>query len=362
LTDLDPGALDAPLALPCGLVLHNRVALAPMTNRQSHADGTLGEPELAWLLARARGGFGLVSTCAAYVHDEGKAWAGQLGIATAAHLPGLERLAAALRTAGSAGIVQLYHGGRLASLAPDQRLSTTASDGVRAATDDDLARVIASFVAAAQRAEQAGFAGVEIHGANGYLFTQFLAPLDNPRTDRWGGDLPGRALLLRQTLRAVRSAVSTTFAVGVRISPVDVSAQRGLVLADAERLVGWLAEDGADFVHLSLAQASGPPPFEPDLPPVVTAIRAALPATVPVIVAGGIWTRDDAARALAAGAGAVALGRAAIIHADWPRASARPGFVPHRPPWSPQALEAQAVSPELVDYLRGFRGPLVAGA
>ncbi len=350
--------LDAPLTLRCGATLPNRLALAPMTNRQSNPDGTLHDDELRWLLARARGGFGLVNTCAAFVSAEGKAWEGQLGIADDAHLPGLTRLASSLRDAGAAAIVQLYHGGRMAALAPGLRLTTADGDGVRGATAADLARVIDDFVAAAVRAERAGFTGVEIHGANGYLFTQFLAPEDNPRVDAWGGDLAGRARLLRDTVRAVRAAVRPDFVVGARISPVDTWSRRGLVLADATVLAGWLAEDGLDFLHLSLQDASGPPPFEPGAPAVTTAIRAALPADVALLVAGGVWTRDDADRALDAGADAVAVGKAAIIHADWPRRSADPGFTPNRPPWPVDALPAQAVSPRLVTYLTGFRGLL----
>ncbi|TVQ86947.1 MAG: NADH:flavin oxidoreductase, partial [Deltaproteobacteria bacterium] len=153
--------LDAPLPLPCGLTLPNRVVLAPMTNRQSNPDGTLATPELRWLRARAEGGFGLVMTCAAFVSGEGKAWRGQLGIASEAHAPGLRRLASALREAGSAPFVQLHHGGALATFAPALKLSTADGDGVRGARPDDLRRVVRDFVQAAQRAERAGFAGVE---------------------------------------------------------------------------------------------------------------------------------------------------------------------------------------------------------
>lgn len=358
---MDAATLDAPLPLRCGLTLPNRCALAPLTNRQSASDGTLGDDELRWLRARAHGGFGLISTCAAYISDEGKAWDGQLGIASPLHLDGLRCLATALREAGAAPIVQLHHAGKLATLAPGARLSTVDGDGVRGATHADLERVMDAFVAAAERAQTAGFVGVEIHGANGYLFTQFLAPHDNPRTDRWGGDLAGRARLLRQTIRRVRAAVGPDFALFTRISPVDVRARRGLVLADAQQLAAWLSEDGLDGLHLSLQHADAPPPHEPDAPPVVQAIRQALPAATALLVAGGIWTRDDAQRALDAGADVVAIGRAAIIHADWPRASAAPDFRPNRPPWTREALHAQAVGPALTAYLAGFDGLLAPG-
>jgi 2,4-dienoyl-CoA reductase-like NADH-dependent reductase (Old Yellow Enzyme family) len=346
--------LDAPFTLRSGATLAHRVALAPLTNTQSHADGTLGDDEARWLLARAHH-FALTSTCAAFVAEEGHAWEGQLGIARDAHLSGLTRLAEGLRAAGTVGVVQLHHAGAKATLAP-VKLSTVAGPGVRAAAEDDIAKVISDFVAAALRAAKAGFAGVEIHGANGYLFTQFLAPLDNPRTDAYGGDLGGRARLLRQTVQAVRASVPKGFAVGVRLSPVDLWAQRGLVLADTARLVGWLADDGVDWVHLSLANAAGPPPHEPGAGPVVRAIRAALPAEVGLWAAGGVWTADDARVVRDLGADVVVVGKAAIAHADWPRAARAPRFEPQRPPWSLDHLHEQLVGPAFVRYLGGMRG------
>lgn len=352
--------LDRPLTLRCGATLPNRAALAPLTNTQSHTDGRLSEDEARWLRARAEGGFGLVSACATYVSDEGKAWKGQLGLASDVHRDAVVGLAADLREAGAIGIVQLHHAGARASLAPGDRLSTVDGDGIRGATPDDLARVQDDFVAAAVRAEQAGFDGVEVHGANGYLFTQFLAPEDNPRTDAWGGDIAGRARLLRDTLRAVRAAVSPGFIVGVRISPVDTWDRRGLLLDDSMQLVAWLAEDGADFVHLSLRDAAGPPPFEDTEVPVATVLRQALPAEVALLAAGGIDTRAAAERAFNAGVDVAVVGRAAIPHADWPRASAAADFQPSPAPWRVEELRAAAVSESFIDYLRGFRSPMVA--
>jgi 2,4-dienoyl-CoA reductase-like NADH-dependent reductase (Old Yellow Enzyme family) len=257
-------------------------------------------------------------------------------------------------------LVQLHHGGVQAKLASDP-ISTGGPDGARAATDDDLEQAIADFAAAARRAEQAGFAGVEVHGANGYLLTQFLAPEDNPRTDRWGGDLPGRARLIREVMRATRAAVSPGFAVGVRLSPVDTWAQRGLVLADGLQVGRWMADDGADFVHLSLRDAGGPAPFEPDAGPVATAFREALPADVVLLAAGGIFTWDDALRAEAAGVDVVALGRVAIGNPDWPRLAPTEGWTPVRPPYSPAHLRSVAVSDDFLAYIEPFPGMVEGG-
>lgn len=353
------------MKLRCGRTLPNARALAPLTNLQSHTDGTLGDDELRWLSRRAHGGFGLVSTCATYVSEQGHAWDGQLGIAHDGHLPGLTRLAKALNAHGALSVVQLHHGGAKATFrAPGAppRISASDGDGHQAATPGELAQVVRDFVDGALRAEAAGFAGVEIHGANGYLFTQLLAPEDNRRTDAWGGSLEGRARLLRDTVRAVRAAVRPGFAVGVRLSPVDTWDRRGLVLDDGVRVGVWMAQDGVDFVHLSLRQAWGPPPFEPERPPVARAFRDALPPDVPVLAAGGIRTAADEVRARQAGVDVVVVGKAAIRHPDWPMEVDVPGFEPAPTPWSPDDLRDQAVGPGLIAYLGGFPGLVVGGA
>ena len=355
--------LSSPLPLRCGLVLPDRVVLAPLTNTQSHPDGTLSDAEARWLVRRAQDGFGTVETCATYVSEEGKAWVGQLGLATAAQEASVAPLAAALRQAGTVGLVQLHHAGDKATCAP-VRLSTVdrPEQGVRGATPGDLARVVDDYVAAARRAERAGFAGVEVHGANGYLFTQFLAPDTNPRSDAYGGSLAGRARLLRETVRAVRAATAPGFAVGVRISPVDARTRRGILLDDSLQVGAWMAEDGVDFVHLSLQQATGAPPFEPGRAAVVTAFRERLPPSVAVWTVGGIWTADEAEEALAAGGDAVVVGKAGIVHPDWPMAAPRPGFVPHRPPWTLDQLAAVDVSEAFRTYLLRFPGLVEGGA
>jgi len=162
-----------PLTLRCGVTLPNRLALAPMTNQQSLADGRLGDDELAWLARRADGGFGLIETCAAYVALDGKAWEGELGVDRDDDLPGLKRIADRMRAGGAVAMVQLFHGGVRATqkLSGEQvwSASTWHEEGAefetpRVATGDDIARVIREFADAAVRAETAGFAGVELHG------------------------------------------------------------------------------------------------------------------------------------------------------------------------------------------------------
>ena len=190
-----------PLVFRTGQRARNRAWLAPMTNQQSHADGSLSDEELRWLEMRALGGFGVIETCAAHVATDGQGWPGELGVFSDALLPGLERLARAMAARGVVGIAQIFHGGARA----DRKLTgeapwsaTPFEPGLRAATEEDLARVVRQFGEAAARAHRAGFEGVELHGAHGYLLGQFLSATQNTRADGWGTTLDGRARLVRE--------------------------------------------------------------------------------------------------------------------------------------------------------------------
>ena len=355
-------SLFEPLVFRTGLSAPNRLLLAPMTNLQSHDDGSLGEDELKWLVSRARGGFGVVMTCASHVAADGQAWRGELGSFDDALLPGLTRLASALREAGAKSVVQLFHGG----LRADAKLTGTApwsameGAGVRAGTEADLTRVIEQFAAAALRAKVAGFDGVEVHGAHGYLFTQFLSA-ENQRTDGWGGAFEHRARLLREAVRAVRARVGSGFTVGVRLSPEDFGNARGLDLDESLQLAGALAKDGADFIHLSLwhsAANTKKRPAEHALP----LFRAVLPEDVRLLVAGAVWDRQEAEALLALGADGIAIGQAAIANAAWPLGLQQPGWTPRRTPLTGAELLAQDVSPRFLDYLRLRKGFVVPGS
>lgn len=337
--------------------------LAPLTNGQSEPDGTLGDDELRWLARRAAGGYGVITTCAAYVARDGKAWAGELGVDDDRGLSGLRTLAAAVHEHGALGLVQLFHGGVRATRAESGEQPWSASswredapgfEPPRAATEDDLARVIAAFAAAARRCADAGLDGVEIHGAHGYLPSQFLSRVFNCRDDRWGGTLEGRARLLRELVRAVRAATPAGFVVGVRLSPEDFGHAKGLDLDENVEVARWLCDDGIDYLHLSLWRAERPTVKRPD-EHALTVFRAALPAAVPLVAAGAIWTAAEALAAIERGAAAVALGRAAIVNPDWPRLAREPAWEPRRPPLSPAAYADLAVSPRFVGYLRSFR-------
>lgn len=362
--------LFTPIRFRCGAVAPGRICLAPLTNLQSDdGDGTLSADEQRWLERRAEGGFAIVETCAAHVSEDGKGFDGQLGVWGDHQLPRLAELATGLSQRGALGIVQLYHGGVRAPSRLTGRQPWSASafhedrpgfEAPRAASEADIAGAIEAFVAGAVRSHRAGFAGVELHAAHGYLLSQFLSRTMNLRDDAWGGEIDGRARLVRTIAQRIRAAVPASFVLGARISPEDFGYARGLDLDESLQVARWLAEDGCDFVHLSLWDATRNTLKRPG-EHAVPLFRAALPPEVKIIVAGGVWTPAEALAPIVRGADMVALGKAGILNPDWPKLAREPGFSPERGPLTPAELRARAIGERFVTYLRRFKG-MVADA
>jgi 2,4-dienoyl-CoA reductase-like NADH-dependent reductase (Old Yellow Enzyme family) len=354
--------LTDPVTFPCGQQTKNRVALAALTNQQSPDDGLLSDDEERWLRRRAEGGFGIVTTCAAFVTPSAKGFDGQLGVATAAHTERLRPLARAIQASGALGLVQLYHGGvrSPSRLTGAQPVSASAfsldEDGFEAPRALDLAELPAledAFVDAARRVVDAGFAGVELHAAHGYLLSQFLSRTMNTRDDDYGGSLDRRYHLLQRILTKTRAALPRAI-VGVRLSPEDYGYAKGIDLDDSLEVARRLGEDGADFVHVSLWDAKRLTKQRPTQHP-IPLFRRALRADVPLFVAGAIGDRSSAETALTLGADVVAIGRAAIVNPDFGGRVADPSWSPTLPPLTPAEYEARAVSPAFVRYLRRFK-------
>lgn len=358
--------LFTPFTFPrSGRQMPNRIALAPLTNQQSHDDGTLGDDEYNWLVRRAKENFGMIITCAANVSADGQGWKGELGIYDEKHLPGLTRLSQGIKQYGALAIVQIFHGG---DRSPEQLIGTqpwSASPHlmphakvpvpVRGATLEDIARVMNDFVTAAKRAHSAGFDGVELHGAHGYLLHQFFSTVTNQRTDEWGGSFENRSRLLRTILRKIREAVPANFMVGIRLSPEDKYTFQGIDFDDSLALVKVLADEGADYIHLSPWDAFKKPEKYPDGDKYLIQYFREVLGNTPILVAGKIWTRADAERAIELGASVVALGMAAIAHANWP-ALAKQNIEPQRQPFSVEHLLQQNLSPIFVEYMKRWKG------
>jgi len=343
-----------------GPAMANRFMLAPLTNQQSHADGTLSDDEFHWLTMRAAGGFGLTMTCAAHVQAVGQGFRGQLGVFGDQHLDGLTRLASALNATGTVSYMQLHHAGNRSPEALIGTQPVCPSDdpatGARALTTAEVEQVVADFVAAARRAEQAGFHGVELHGAHGYLICQFLSAELNQRTDRYGGSLENRSRVLFDIVDGIRAACGPDLALAVRLSPERF----GMQLPEIVEVFGRLVDSGkVDMIDMSLWDVNRvPTPDGPDTRS-LTEVFAELPrGDVRLGVAGKIHDPADVQRVLDQRVDIAILGRVGILHHDYPHLlAADPGFVPRRPPVAPEVLLAEGLSPAFVDYMNtSFKG------
>lgn len=338
----------------------NRYALAPMTNKQSHDDGTLSETEYQWLVARGRGGFAVVKTCAAYVADTGRTWTGQLGIASDEHLPGLSRLAQGLRATGTRSLVQLHHGGVRADPGLAGRIVAPYDDpetGTIAMSSREVDQMVADYVAAAVRAEQAGFDGVEVHGAHGFLLAQFL-DRRNQRDDGYGGTLEHRSRALLEVLAGIRSATGDRFQVGVRLSPEAEGTPLDEGREVARQLLG---SQVVDFIDLSLFDVYATPHYDDDSRLLIDAFTDLPRGDTLLSVTGHVLSADDAAWCLAKGADVVGIGVGAILHHDFARrALADPTFVARPQPVSRDILGNELVGPAFMDYLAADWDGLVA--
>ncbi len=350
-----------------GLTTMNRVALAPMTNQQSNEDGTLSDDEYNWLIRRASGGFGIIITCAAHVSKDGQGWPGELGIFDDIHLPGLRRLAQGIHNHKSLAIVQIFHGGarspmNVTGTQPWSASKHTMQVGnknveIAEGTIDQINKTIDAFVASAIRAYDAGFDGVELHGAHGYLLHQFISTVTNTRTDEWGGSFENRTKLIRTILQKIKKTVPSNFVVGVRLSPEDKYTFQGIDFDESLALASLLSADGADYIHVSPWDALKKPEKYPDGDKsLITYFRDVLPTKTAVIVAGEIWTREDGERALALGADMVAMGKSAIGMAEWPKLIQDPNFVPIRPPYSPEYLQNEGLGAKFIEYMKKWKG------
>lgn len=352
-------SLFEPVRFQRGPAMANRFVLAPLTNSQSHDDGTLSEAEQHWLTLRADGGFGMVMTCAAHVQATGQGFPGQLGIFGDQHLPGLTGLARALNERGAVSVVQLHHAGmrspaELIGEAPHCP-SVNEEFGARALTGAEVEQVVEAFVAAAVRAERAGFHGVELHGAHGYLLCQFLSAETNRREDDWGGSLEGRARILFEIVRGIRARCGADFLLGVRLSPERFGMELGEVLEVAQRLVDT---GDVDFLDLSLWDCFKEPELEAYRGRSLLSWFMDLERrAVKLGPAGKIRSPADAQRVLDAGADFVVLGRAAILHHDYPaRLAADSAFEPVALPVPAAWLAREGLSPPFVNYMRNWKG------
>jgi len=245
--------------------LSNRIVMPPMGTNMGNPDGTVSEANLAYMERRARGGAGLIITEISAVHPSGMAIPSELGSYDDRFLPGLKKLADVIHARGSKAALQLHHTGRESlfllkagkAIAPSPIRSLVFGLTPREMTQDEIKELIAAFGAASYRTKQAGFDAVEVHGAHGYLLTQFLSALSNQRKDEYGGDLFNRSRFIREVLQEVRRRVGEEFPVSLRLSAEEFI-KGGYTVEDLKPLLPEFVKAGADMLHASLGTHGSP--------------------------------------------------------------------------------------------------------
>lgn len=313
-----------------GLSLKNRVVMAPMTNFSSNPDGTVTDAEVKYY-ARRSSGVSMVITACTYVTANGKGFKGEFGGNTDDMIPSLKQLASAIKEQGAKAVLQIFHGGR--ECPPDLVNSDVVSASAvpspnresapvpRELSDSEVESIIRDFGETTRRAIEAGYDGVEIHGANGYLIQQFFSPHSNRREDRWGGSLEKRMAFPLAVVDEVKKVAAEhakePFIVGYRFSPEEPETP-GINMADTLALVDALANKNLDYLHVSLMDFwSTPRRGVEDTRPRMELIMEKAGSRVPIIGVGSIYTADDALKAIETGVPLIALARELIIDPDW---------------------------------------------
>src|SRR5436190_3696908 len=320
-----------------GVEIPNRIVMPPMTTRTADAEGTVTQDTIAYYLARAVGGVGLITVEMASPERAGRHRRQEIGIYDDCFLPGLTRLVQEIHAAGSKASIQLGHGGGhtrkdicgetpiAPSAIPHAVYETTFETIIpEEMSRERIERTTAAHVSAALRARKAGFDCVEIHAAHGYLISQFHAPFENHRTDEYGGSLENRARFGLDVLRALKAAVGG-MPVIYRLSVEDFFPS-GLPLREGKQIAIWAGAAGADALHVTAGHYRSLPSAQIVLPPMRYrdalfldyAAEVKRSVRVPVIAVGRLGDPAVARDAVASGkTDFVALGRTLIADPQW---------------------------------------------
>jgi 2,4-dienoyl-CoA reductase-like NADH-dependent reductase (Old Yellow Enzyme family) len=323
--------------------IKNRIVMPPMTTRTADAGGFVTDDTVAYYMARVRGGVGLITVEMASPEKAGRHRRHEIGIYEDRFLPGLTRLVDEIHRGGAKASIQLGHAGghtRLdvcgetpiaPSAIPHPVYETTFETIIpQEMTKARIAQTIAAHVAAAQRAQKAGFDCVEIHASHGYLISQFHAPFENRRVDEYGGSLENRARFGLEVLRAVKAAVPG-LGVIYRLSVEDFF-DGGLRYGEGKQIAIWAAFAGADALHVTAGHYRSMPSAQVVLPPMTYPDATFLDfaadikkhIAVPVIAVGRLGDPATAAEAVASGkTDFVALGRTLVADPQWVEKVAR---------------------------------------
>lgn len=310
-----------------GGIVRNRIAMAPMQTHSGAKGGFVTEDTINYYSARSKAA-GLLIVEFHYVSENGGScyvpgYPEQLGIYSDEHLAGIKKIAQELKKDGNKAIMQIHHGGRMAVgryvngkdvVAPS---SMFRKYPVRELTEEEIEEIIRDFGRATRRAIEAGFDGVEIHGANHYLLQQFFSVLTNHREDKWGGTLEKRMAfplaVVREVKRVVAEIAPKDFIVGYRISPEEIhGSDIGYTYKESTQLIAEVVKQELDYIHLSLWEGYASTPENTDKS-YAELFQEVLDEKTKLVIVGGIFSEEDALDAVEHYADIIAVGRGTLL-------------------------------------------------
>ncbi len=314
-----------------GAQLSSRLVMPPMLTFSGLKGGFVSDDTLRYYHARSQAA-GLLIAEYHYVSESGgpcsrPGYPEQLGIYSDDHLEGAKKIAAALQKNGNKAILQIHHGGREASgravkgeevLAPSALDFSFLSYPVREMTNAEIEGIIKDFGRATKRAIEAGFSGVEIHGANHYLLQQFFSSFSNVREDKWGGSLEKRMAfplaVVKEVKRVVEEYAPKDFIVGYRISPEELHGDEvGYSYREAQALIREVIKYELDYIHLSLWEGYASKPVGSDRT-YAEHFKSILDNQTKLIIVGGVFSEEEAQDAIAqTPTDLIAVGRGTLI-------------------------------------------------
>ena len=318
-----------PFTFPSGVTIDNRIVMAPMTTNSAFENGMVTTDEHNYYKRRSTN-LGAVITSCAQVMENGK-FAGSLSAASDNRIESLSKLAKTIQSTGSKAILQIFHVGRMgtsSTLRGEQPVSASAIPAVRdfaetprTLSDEEVRELVTAYGEATRRAIQAGFDGVELHGANTYLIQQFFSPHSNRREDHWGGTLEKRMNFPLAVIQVAKEAIKTyakkPFILGYRISPEEME-EPGITLEDTLQLLAKLKDQGLDYMHVSVGSVMQSSIRDKNnKKPIIQLIQEQIGKDIPIIGVGLIQTPGDAMNALNLGIPLLAIGRELIVEPDW---------------------------------------------
>ena len=319
-----------------GATLKNRIVMPPMLTMSGLPGGYASEDTIKYYQARSQAA-GMMIAEYHYVSEEGGpcspiGYPEQLSIKDDDHIESIHQIAQALKKDGGKAILQIHHGGREAACRAEQGKDVFAPSAidfsfldyqVRELTDDDIKRIIKDFGRAAKRAIDAGFDGVEIHGANHYLLQQFFSKISNHRSDHWGGSLEKRMnfplAVVKEVKRVVEAYAPKDFIVGYRISPEEIHGDAvGYTYEEARQLIAQVVKYELDYIHLSIWGGQGfhakPKGLDKAYGPL---FKEVLDDETKLIVVGNVFSQEAAQEAIDHYTDLVGVGRGILIDPEF---------------------------------------------